>query len=71
MVATNLSVAVGGGSNSTLGWRTAHWFVAKSHEYGVSEVQFNGKVWTAESGKWENGGKASSGQVEIAIARDS
>jgi hypothetical protein len=65
-----LSVAVGGGSRSTLGWRTAHWFVAKSHEYGVRRVAYGGKVWTAESGRWEDD-SASSAHVDVAIARDS
>jgi hypothetical protein len=62
-----LTVAVGGGSNSSLGWRTAHWFVAKSHEYGVRSVEFDGSIWTADSGRWEKGGRAPRSQVEVAI----
>jgi hypothetical protein len=62
-----LSVAVGGGSSSSLGWRTAHWFVAKSHEYGVRSVAFDGSIWTADSGKWRRGGGAPGSKVEVAI----
>ncbi|TQS40765.1 hypothetical protein [Cryptosporangium phraense] len=47
-----LKVAVGGGGKSRLGWQSAHWFVAKAHEYGVRRVAFAGDVWTADSGKW-------------------
>jgi hypothetical protein len=63
-----VKVAVGGGGNSTLGWRTAHWFVAKSHEYGVQRVSHAGKVWTADSGKWKDDAKASKTHVQISIA---
>ena len=66
-----LKVAVGGGGNSTLGWRAAHWFVAKSHEYGVQRVAHAGKVWTADSGRWKDDAKATDAQVEIRIAPDS
>ncbi len=48
-----LTVAVGGGSKSSLGWRTAHWFVAKAQEYGIEQVGYAGIVWTAESGTWK------------------
>ncbi|EXG80429.1 hypothetical protein [Cryptosporangium arvum] len=47
-----LTVAVGGGAKSRLGWQSAHWFVAKAHEFGVRRVAFDGDVWTADSGKW-------------------
>jgi hypothetical protein len=47
-----LTVAVGGGGQSKLGWQSAHWFVAKAHDYGVRRVAFAGDVWTADSGKW-------------------
>jgi hypothetical protein len=66
-----LKVAVGGGGNSTLGWRAAHWFVAKSHEYGVQRVAHAGKVWTADSGRWKDDAKATDAQVEVRIAPDS
>jgi hypothetical protein len=34
------------------GWRLAHWLVAHSAEYGISEVRFHGRQWTAEDGRW-------------------
>lgn len=68
---TQLRVAVGGGTNSTLGWRAAHWFVAKSHEYGVQKVAHGGKVWTSASGKWKDNPKATESHVELEIAPDS
>jgi hypothetical protein len=34
------------------GWQLAHWLVAHSAEYGISEVQFRGRQWTAEDGTW-------------------
>jgi hypothetical protein len=66
-----ITVAVGGGGDSTLGWRTAHWFVAKSHHYGVERVAYAGKVWTADSGKWQDDAKASKSQVAVRIAPNS
>ncbi len=66
-----LRVAVGGGSKSTLGWRAAHWFVAKSHEFGIQRVAYAGKVWTANSGKWRDDDKASRTHVVVTIGRDS
>jgi hypothetical protein len=65
-----LKVAVGGGGNSTLGWRTAHWFVAKSHDYGVQQVAHDGRVWTADSGKWKSDGTSTKGHVEVRITPD-
>jgi hypothetical protein len=65
-----LTVAVGGGGRSTVGWRSAHWFVAKAHEYGVRQVTYGGNVWTADSGKWSRRGKADAGHVEVRIAAD-
>jgi hypothetical protein len=62
-----LTVAVGGGSSSSLGWRTAHWFVAKSHEYGVRSVEFDRMIWTADSGRWQRGGSTPKSKVEVAI----
>jgi hypothetical protein len=66
-----LKVAVGGGGSSTLGWRAAHWFVAKSHEYGVQRVAYAGKVWTANSGKWKTDAKSTKTHVNVGISPDS
>lgn len=63
----SLTVAVGGGGKSTLGWRASHWFVAKSHEYGISRVAHNGVVWTAESGKWQPGGSTPADRVDVTM----
>ncbi|HEV2086667.1 MAG TPA: hypothetical protein VGR21_00015 [Cryptosporangiaceae bacterium] len=66
--ASTLTVAVGGGAKSSLGWRTAHWFVAKSQEYGIERVGFAGIVWTAESGAWQPDRSAPDAQrVEVRI----
>jgi len=69
--APQLTIAVGGGGQSTLGWRTAHWFVAKSHEFGVRRVAHAGKVWTANSGRWKTDSKATKTHVEVDITPDS
>jgi len=66
-----LKVAVGGGARSTLGWHAAHWFVAKSHEYGVQRVAYAGKVWTSNSGKWKDDRKSSKSHVIVSINPDS
>ncbi|GAA3387915.1 hypothetical protein [Cryptosporangium minutisporangium] len=64
-----LTVAVGGGSKSRLGWQSAHWFVAKAHEYGVRRVAFAGDVWTADSGKWQRDKSApGDSYVEVRMA---
>jgi hypothetical protein len=65
-----LSVAVGGGGRSTLGWRSAHWFVANAHAYGVRRVAFGGNVWTADSGKWKTDRAADANHVEVRMAAD-
>jgi hypothetical protein len=44
-------VALNVGDNRS-GWQLAHWLVAHSAEYGISEVRFHGRQWTAEDGKW-------------------
>ena len=67
-----LTVAVGGGAKSRLGWQSAHWFVAKAHEYGVRRVAFDGDVWTADSGKWVRDGSApNEAYVEVRMAASS
>jgi hypothetical protein len=65
--APSLTVAVGGGANNTLGWRTAHWFVAKSKVFGVHRVAHAGRVWTADSGEWRKDAKATATHVRIGI----
>lgn len=52
-----------------LGWRTAHWFVAKSHDYGVQRVVYGGKEWTPETGEWVDSESESDG-VEVFIAAE-
>jgi hypothetical protein len=66
-----LSVAVGGGGRSTLGWRSAHWFVANAHAYGVRQVAFGGNVWTASSGKWKLDRNAGTGHIRVRMAASS
>ncbi|MFG1921582.1 hypothetical protein [Cryptosporangium sp. NPDC048952] len=67
-----LTVAVGGGAKSQLGWQSAHWFVAKAHEFGVRRVAFDGDVWTADSGKWVSDGSApDEAYVEVRMAASS
>lgn len=67
-----LSVAVGGGGQSKLGWQSAHWFVAKAHDYGVRRVAFDGDVWTADSGKWKRDSSAPGDDfVEVRMAASS
>jgi hypothetical protein len=62
----SLTVTTRGPSRFTVGWRTAHWFVAKSHEYGISRVAYAGVVWTADSGKWQKGGSTPDDRVDVA-----
>jgi hypothetical protein len=67
-----LRVAVGGGGQSKLGWQSAHWFVAKAHDYGVRRVAFDGDVWTADSGKWQADKSApGSNYIEVRMAASS
>lgn len=40
-------------ANSQTGWQAAHWFVAKSRDYGISDVAYDGAAWSASAGKWE------------------
>lgn len=34
------------------GWTVAAWLIGHAPEFGVSEVSFNGQIWTASSGRW-------------------
>ena len=54
-------------NDGTLGWRTAHWLVAKSHQYGIRRVSFAGKEWTSESGKWQVAGSADARTIQVAM----
>lgn len=38
------------------GWAISSWLVAHAAELGVSEVDFDGRRWTAESGVWDEVG---------------
>lgn len=42
------------GDSPEEGWQVAGWFVAKSREYGVREVRFNGEKWRSDKGKWSD-----------------
>jgi hypothetical protein len=67
-----LTVSVGGGGKSRLGWQSAHWFVAKAHDFGVRRVAFAGDVWTADSGKWQRDQSAPGDSfVEVRMSTDS
>jgi hypothetical protein len=52
------------------GWRVAHWLVAWSRTYGVETVTYNGRQWSAKTGRWEAAGEGtepgSTVQAEIA-----
>ena len=34
------------------GWTVAAWLVGHAPQFGVSEVSFAGRIWTASSGRW-------------------
>jgi len=34
------------------GWTVAAWLIGHAPQYGVSEVGFAGRIWTASSGRW-------------------
>lgn len=55
------------GDGSGPGWRAAHWFVAKSRDYGIRDVRYAGSVWSAHSGEWSHGGKANPEQIKVHI----
>ena len=38
------------------GWALASWLVANATRFGLDEVTFDGRTWTAESGAWEETG---------------
>ncbi|MGI8648426.1 MAG: hypothetical protein DLM55_01570 [Acidimicrobiales bacterium] len=71
-----LSLDLSGGKNSSslppggpvTGWHLAHWFVAKSRDYGVQQVAFDGAAWSASSGKWESNKSARPGQLTLRLS---
>lgn len=69
-----LDVGVGAGRvvvdtarQDTLGWAVAHWALAYSKRFGVSEVRYAGNIWTAERSKdgWQVTEQAPSDRVLI------
>jgi hypothetical protein len=34
------------------GWTVSAWLIGHAPQYGVSEVGFAGRIWTASSGRW-------------------
>ncbi|MGH3428457.1 MAG: hypothetical protein ACRD3Q_21525 [Terriglobales bacterium] len=54
-------------SGSVTGWRAAHWFVAKSRDYGVTRVSYAGARWSASSGKWEKRNSAEAAELIIQL----
>lgn len=71
-----LSLDLSGGRNSgslqpggpVAGWHLAHWFVAKSRDYGVRQVAFDGATWSASSGKWESDKSARPSQLTLRLS---
>lgn len=64
-----VAVRVSGAARSTVGWRTAHWLVAKSRDFGIERVSFAGSVWQADRGTWKRtNGTPRGDRVEARIA---
>jgi hypothetical protein len=63
-----LDVLIGDGTPHW-GWQLASWFVAKSHQYGVKEVYFQGQKWTSKKGKWVNNETSTSDIVTVIVAK--
>ena len=54
-----LGTAVLSGRHDTArGWSMASWLVANAVRFGVDQVTFDGRTWTADSGKWAATGPA-------------
>ncbi|HJQ46766.1 MAG TPA: hypothetical protein VJ870_10655 [Amycolatopsis sp.] len=50
---TELGTAVLSGRHDTVqGWAMASWLVANATRFGVDQVTFDGRTWTAASGTW-------------------
>ncbi len=45
---------------ATRGWVVASWLVAHAYDYGIIEVDFNGRAWTNSSGRWRTTGRGGS-----------
>jgi hypothetical protein len=45
------------------GWTVAAWLIGHAPEFGISQVSFAGRVWTASSGRWA----ASAGPVDMTV----
>jgi hypothetical protein len=50
------------------GWRLASWLVARGDGFGVSEVRFDGWLWTARTGRWSASAVPAVDQVTYTIA---
>jgi hypothetical protein len=48
--------ALSGAQPPARGWAIGSWLVAHAADLGVSRVGFGGRTWTAESGRWAQGG---------------
>ena len=46
---------IGAPVTTTVGWRVATWAVAHSWQYHLSDVSFEGRTWSAASGRWTTG----------------
>ncbi|WP_018349295.1 hypothetical protein [Longispora albida] len=53
--------------SNQVGWRYAHWLVARAEEHGVRSVRFAGLEWTAKSGGWSRTTAATGDRVTAEV----
>jgi hypothetical protein len=51
------------------GWMVASWLIGHAPQFGVSEVSFAGRIWTASSGRWLPYGGPADMTVRVREAR--
>jgi hypothetical protein len=51
------------------GWTVASWLIGHAPQFGVSEVSFAGRIWTASSGRWLTYGGPADMTVRVTEAR--
>ncbi|WP_130796840.1 hypothetical protein [Streptomyces otsuchiensis] len=72
---TSVRVAVPEGADAPRGWEVSHWAVTHALELGISRIEFDGRVWSAEragDGWTETGDEdadgAASGEVLLTVS---
>lgn len=60
--------------SESMGWVVAHWSVANAHQFGITQVSYDGRQWSRDANTngtnagWQSSAAAPAGQVEITRA---